>query len=117
MFGTVPVFFEVFPRHALPGVWEYFKQLNRSEGEIPPKYRELMQLAVAAQIPCDYCVYFHTAAAQTYGATEAELRESIAHGASTRHWSMILQGNEVELSSFKEEVDMIFEAMAQKPDN
>ena len=117
MFGTVPVFFEVFPEHALPGVWEYFKQLNNPKGDIPPKYRELMQLAVASQIPCEYCVYFHTAAAEAYGATENELREAVAHGAFTRHWSTILQGNDVDISAFEQEVDMIFEEMAKKPEN
>lgn len=112
-FGTVPAFFEVFPKHAVPGVWEYFQQLNSPQGELPPKYRELIQLSVASQIPCEYCVYFHTAAAKVYGATKGELREAIAHGAATRHWSMILQGNQIELPAFKKEVDMMFEYMAE----
>lgn len=112
-FGTVPTFFQVFPEHALPGVWEYFQQLNSPEGVIPPKYRELMQLAVSSQIPCEYCVYFHSAAAQAYGATEIELREAVAHGAITRHWSTILQGNQVDMPAFKKEVDMIFDYLAE----
>jgi alkylhydroperoxidase/carboxymuconolactone decarboxylase family protein YurZ len=53
-FGMFPSMFKVFPKHALPGAWENFKQLNGPNNIIPPKYRELIQLAVAAQIPCDY---------------------------------------------------------------
>lgn len=107
-FGTVPAFFEVFPKDALPGVWEYFKAMDNPNAELPRKYRELLQLAVAAQIPCKYCVYFHTAAARAYGATEGELREAVAQAAATRHWSIILQGNKVDYEDFKEEVDQIF---------
>ncbi|HEY3385288.1 MAG TPA: hypothetical protein VGK46_02190, partial [Saprospiraceae bacterium] len=51
-FGTVPVMFKVFPDYALPGAWENFKALSGPESKIPAKYRELLQLAVAAQIPC-----------------------------------------------------------------
>lgn len=111
-FGVVPTMFEVFPKYALAGAWENFKQLNSPESKIPAKYRELLQLAVASQIPCQYCIYFHTAAAKAYGATEEEIREAVAQGAQTRHWSMILQGNQVDLQSFKDEFDGIMKYMA-----
>lgn len=111
-FGVVPQMFEVFPKHALAGAWENFKKLNSTESEIPPKYRELLQLAVAAQIPCQYCIYFHTAAAKAYGATEEEIQEAVAQGAQTRYWSMIMQGNQVDLMEFKKEFDGIMKYMA-----
>ncbi len=79
---------------------------------IPAKYRELLQLAVSSQIPCQYCIYFHSSAAKAYGATDEEIREAIAQGAQTRHWSMILQGNQVDLKDFKEEFDGIMKYMA-----
>lgn len=113
-FGTVPAFFEVFPKHALPGVWEYFKAMDSPNAELPPKYRELLQLAVSAQIPCQYCIYFHTAAAKAYGATDGEIREAVAQGAATRHWSMILQGNQIDFDDFKEQVDGIFKYLEKK---
>ena len=113
-FGMFPTMFEVFPEHALAGAWENFKQLNSPESKIPPKYRELLQLAVAAQIPCDYCIYFHTASAKAYGATEEEIQEALAHGAQTRYWSMILQGNQIEFEKFKTEFDSMMEHMASK---
>lgn len=116
-FGTFPTMFEVFPDHALAGAWENFKKLNSPESKIPAKYRELLQLAVAAQIPCDYCIYYHTASAKAHGATEEEIQEAIAQGAATRHWSTILQGNQVDLEKFKTEFDAMMQHMADKAKN
>lgn len=112
-FGTMPTMFEVYPDFALAGAWENFKQLNSSEGNIPPKYRELIRLAVAAQIPCEYCIYFHVASAKAFGATEEEIEEAIAHGAQTRHWSMILKGNQVNFEEFKKEFDEMMKFMSE----
>ncbi len=112
-FGLVPGFFEVVPAHALPSAWENFKQMGSPACKIPPKYRELLQLAVAAQIPCQYCIYFHTAAARANGATDEEIQEAIAQGAQTRHWSMILQGNQIDFDEFKKELDTAMKYMAE----
>ena len=112
-FGTFLTMFEVFPEHALAGAWETFKQLQSPENAISPKYRELIQLAVASQIPCVYCVYFHTAAAQAFGATDAEIKEAVAHGAQTRHWSMVLQGSQLEFNEFKAEMDAAMKYMSE----
>ncbi|MBE9518591.1 MAG: carboxymuconolactone decarboxylase family protein [Bacteroidetes bacterium] len=113
-FGSFLSLFEVFPEHALPGAWDNFKQLQSPENAIPPKYRELMQLAVASQIPCDYCIYYHVAVAKAFGATDEEIKEAVAHGAQTRHWSMVLQGNQVEFEDFKAEVDAALKYMSEK---
>jgi len=113
MFGTIPTMFDVYPDYALAGAWENYKQLNSPEGNIPPKYRELIRLAVAAQIPCNYCIYFHVASAKAFGATEEEIQEAVAHGAQTRHWSMILKGNQVDFEEFKEEFDAMMKFMAE----
>ena len=113
-FGIVPAFFKTYPKIALSGAWESFKQLNGPQSLIPAKYRELLQLAVAAQIPCEYCVYFHSAAAKAHGASEAEIYEAVAQGAQTRHWSMILQGNQIDFEVFKAEFNSMMEYMAQK---
>lgn len=113
-FGMFPKMFEVFPDHALAGAWENFKMLNSPESKIPPKYRELLQLAVASQIPCNYCIYYHTAAAKAHGASEEEIQEAVAQGAQTRHWSMILQGNQVDFQEFQNEFNAMMKHMASK---
>ncbi len=68
--GLVPSFLRAFPEEAIAPAWDEFKavQLNPSSA-IPPKYKELIGLAVSAQIPCRYCIYFHTKAAGLGGAT------------------------------------------------
>jgi AhpD family alkylhydroperoxidase len=60
------------------------------------KTKELIGLAVAAQIPCHYCVYFHTAAARLNGATDQEIREAVGMPAISRHWSTVLNGMQVD---------------------
>ena len=113
-FGTFPSFFDAFPEYALPGAWQAFKELKGPQSSIDPKNRELIQLAVAAQIPCSYCVYFHTVSAEAFGATDEELREAVALGAETRHWSMIIQGAEIDLEEFKKEFQGIMKYMEEK---
>jgi AhpD family alkylhydroperoxidase len=113
-FGSFLSMFEAFPKDALPGAWESFKFLQSPESVIPPKYRELMQLAVASQIPCSYCVFYHIAVAKAFGATDEEIQEAVAHGAQTRHWSMIIQGNQVDLEAWKIEVEAALKYMSEK---
>ena len=69
--GMVPGFFKVFPQSGIAGAWAEFKtiQLN-PDTKLNGKTKELIGLAVAAQIPCTYCIYFHTAAAKANGATD-----------------------------------------------
>jgi alkylhydroperoxidase/carboxymuconolactone decarboxylase family protein YurZ len=38
-----------------------------------------------------------------YGATDEEIQEAVAQGAQTRHWSMIVQGNQTDLEAWKSE--------------
>lgn len=113
-FGEFPSFFEVLPEYAVPGMWQYFQAHDNPNAAIPVKYRELMRLAVASQIPCNYCIYFHTEVAKAYGATEEEVKEAVLNGASTRNWSMILQGNQVDLDEFKSEFQKMMAYMAQQ---
>lgn len=113
-FGMAPSFFEVFPENALPGAWEAFKAMSAPNTAVPSKHKELIGLVVSAQIPCDYCVYYHTKTAKAQGATEEEIREAVATAAEIRHWSTILQGNQIELEDFKKEFQEMMEFMAEK---
>jgi AhpD family alkylhydroperoxidase len=83
-------------------------------GEIPPKYRELIALGVAAQIPCTYCAYAHTEFAKANGATEAEIQEAIGYGAEVRLWSTILNGSQYDLDKWKSEIDGILKHVTAK---
>ena len=107
MFGAVPVMFTKLPEHTRVAAWEWFKSLNSPSNSIPAKYNELISLGVAAQIPCDFCIYAHMQMARMHGATEEEINEAVMKSAEVRHWSTILNGNNVDLASFKTEWDAI----------
>lgn len=109
MFGAVPSMMQVYPKSAVPAGWALIKQTDLNEDTaLSPKVRELMGLAVAAQIPCPYCIYYHTVAAKSFGATEEEIREAVHMSSLVRHWSTLLQGNEYDLEAFKAETDEAF---------
>ena len=103
-FGSVPTFLKVFPSVAIAGAWAEMKSLQMNpHTALSGKEKELIGLAVAAQIPCQYCIYAHTDAAKADGATDEEVREAIAMSALTRHWSTFLNGAQIDQESFKRE--------------
>ncbi|NIT56164.1 MAG: carboxymuconolactone decarboxylase family protein [Aliifodinibius sp.] len=112
--GTVPIMIEEYPDHLQAGAWEWFKATLSPEAAIPSKYAQLISLGVAAQIPCDYCVYAHTTMAKMLGATEEEIKGAIANAANTRHWSTVLNGADPDLKEFKKEWDGIVEHMKNR---
>ncbi|MCH7724770.1 MAG: carboxymuconolactone decarboxylase family protein, partial [Bacteroidetes bacterium] len=56
---------------------------------------------------CEYCVYAHTSMARMLGATDEEIQEAVMKSAEVRHWSTILNGNQVSFESFKSNWDDI----------
>lgn len=106
--GMVPTFMKEFPPEGLPGAWEEFKgvQLNPNTA-LDGKTKELIGLAVASQIPCRYCVYFHKKSATFYGAKPSELKMAISISANTRKWSTHFYGSQQDLTRFKSEIDKI----------
>jgi len=113
--GSVPSFFKLFAEVGIAGAWAEFKsvQLN-PKTKLDGKTKELMGLAIASQIPCQYCVYFHTAAAKLNGATDEEIRETVAMAAIVRHWSTVLNGMQVDLAGFKSETDTVLRLAADR---
>jgi AhpD family alkylhydroperoxidase len=105
-FGAVPGFMRAMPAEAIEGAWQEMKELQLANNTaLSVKEKELIGLAVAAQIPCQYCVYFHTAAAKANGASDEEVREAIGMSALTRHWSTVLNGSQIDMATFKQETD------------
>jgi AhpD family alkylhydroperoxidase len=102
-FGSVPTFLKMFPAEGITGAWNEMKSLQMGKTALSAKEKELIGLAVAAQIPCHYCVYFHTESAKADGATEEEIKEAIAMSALTRHWSTFLNGAQIDMEQFKKE--------------
>ena len=103
--GGVPSFVKQFPKVGLPGAWAEIKAIELSDKTaLPPKVKSLISLAVAAQIPCTYCVWSDTQDARRAGATDEEIQEAVAVAALTRHWSTIFNGMQVDFDTFKKEM-------------
>jgi AhpD family alkylhydroperoxidase len=113
--GSLPTFLKEFPQEGLPGAWEDMKgiQLNPNT-VIPGKYKELIGLAVSAQIPCNFCVYFHTQAAMLHGASSEEINEAIAIAANSRRWNTFLEGTQAGYGEFRQDVDKLLKIATDK---
>ena len=110
-FGTLPSWMMAYPENARAAAWEWSKAIE-GPGVIPPKYQQLIALAVSSQIPCEYCTFVHREfAKEFFGASEAEVSEAVALAANTRHWSTILYGNGIEKEGFRAEIRNIIAHM------
>lgn len=104
-FGFVPTFMQDYPEHGIRGAWIMTRDMEFSDQtELSPKVKALINIAVGAQIPCQYCVYADTQAARAAGATEGEIKEAVGQAALTRHWSTILNGLQIDFDQFKTEM-------------
>ena len=102
MFGTTPGFLAAIPDTVLPGLWRQTKDLEfSSDTALDPKTKALISLAVAAQIPCSYCIWMDTNTARSNGATDDEIAEAVAVAGLTRNWSTVFYGTQVDLAEFK----------------
>jgi len=114
-FGFVPEFIKRYPESGIVGLWKEMKGLEMNpETAIPGKYKDLIGLAVAAQTPCNYCVYYNTQAAIMNGAVQAEINEAIAMAGITRQWSTVLNGQYTNESKFRSETDQIMNFLRSK---
>jgi len=103
-FGFVPGYIKSYPKQSVSGAWQMSKGLLFSpENKIDAKTKSLINLAVAAQIPCQYCVWLETEMAKKSGATQEEIAEAVAQAAYVRHWSTVINGMQVDFDTFKKE--------------
>ncbi len=105
-----PAFMQnTYPAQAVDAVFAEFRNVMLSpDAALDQKTKELISLGVAAQVPCDYCVYYHQKAARALGATEAEIREALASAALVRKWSTMLNGSQYDMNTWRREVDAMF---------
>ena len=98
---------ETYPDYALGPAMGLLGALEGDQAAIDGKTMQLIQLGVAAQIPCTYCIYYHTKAARSLGASDNEIKAAIAAAADTRMWSTVLNGNAYDMDAFVAEVDAL----------
>ncbi len=117
--GLVPNFYSLYPPEGLVGAWEEMKNLQLNPNTaLSGIDKELIGLAVAAQIPCHYCAYFHTKAAKLNGANDQQIREAIAISGIVRFWGAYFYGMKLNKEDFMKETDKIMEIQKErmKPD-
>lgn len=103
-FGGVPSHIKTYPKSAVAGAWAMTKGLLMDNSNtLGPKVKSLINLAVAAQIPCQYCTWLETKMARAQGATDEEVAEAVAQAAYVRHWSTVLNGMQIDFDTFKTE--------------
>jgi AhpD family alkylhydroperoxidase len=105
--GIVPGFMAAIPEDALVHEWPVFKQYTLGESVFSPKERELVELAVAATLKCQYCQAFHKGAAELHGATEEELAEVALLAGLTARWSSMIHAQHYDYDTFVEEFGRI----------
>jgi len=106
--GYVPEFIRAFPEPARAGAWRAFRDVQLSPTTaLSGKQKELVGLAVAAQIPCRFCVIAHTEFAKLNGATDAEIKEAVGMASLTRDMSTLLNGMQVDEGQFRRDIDRL----------
>lgn len=107
-FGFVPAFIKAMPDTMIASFWFTMKTFQANPNtSLDGKTKELIGLAVASQIPCEFCVYFHTAAAKKAGATDQDIKEAVGMAAMTRMGSTLLNGSQIDKVQFRKDVDRI----------
>ena len=104
-FGGVPTFVKQFPKSALASLWlsERDLELNPNTA-LDAKTKALISLAVASQIPCQYCIWSDTMGAKQAGATDQEIAEAVAMAGLTRNYSTLFNGLQVDFEQFKKDL-------------
>lgn len=105
MLGGVPTFVKLYPKDAIAGAWAQARDLEFSDKTaLSPKVKSLISLAVAAQIPCQYCIWSDTRTARQQGASDEEIAEAVAMSGLTRHWSTFFNGMQIDFDQYKKEM-------------
>jgi AhpD family alkylhydroperoxidase len=102
--GGVPTFVQMYPQAGVAGAWHLSRDMLFQDTALDLRTKALISLAVAAQIPCQYCIWSDTRDALAAGATEEQVREAVAIAALTRHWSTIFNGFQIDFETYKKEL-------------
>jgi AhpD family alkylhydroperoxidase len=90
------------------------KSLELGDTVLDAKTKELIGLAVASQMKCKYCVYFHSKAAEAFGASKEELHEAALMGGMTSMMSNAITGAQVDFEKFKKDIDKAIQFMVRQ---
>jgi AhpD family alkylhydroperoxidase len=83
-------------------------ELNKNTA-LDGKTRDLIGLAVAAQMPSRLTAWSYSKCGRASGASEAELQEAVMMSAMTRHWSTFFNGIQLDEAKFRAEIGKLRE--------
>lgn len=112
--GEVPSWFKLFPDAFLEFEFKDFKEgmsKMMKDTAIPRKWRELINLGIAAAASDKYGILWCTESAKLAGASDEEIRETVYYTKSALGWNSFLKGNQVDYEDFKRETLEAFEKM------
>ena len=110
MLGFVPTFLTQMPAASLPVALAAYSEIEAGDTALDAKTKHLIALAVAAQIPCQYCIWADTLGAKAAGATEEEIGEAVAVAATTRFWSTNFNGLQVDFDTYRKDIGALYAA-------
>jgi AhpD family alkylhydroperoxidase len=114
LLGFAPEFLKKFPDTARAGAWRQMRDVQMNpHTAVSGKDKELIGLAVSAQVPCKFCIIAHTEFAKLNGATDAEINEALGMAALTRNFSTLLNGMQVDEPQFRRDVDRLIKGARQ----
>jgi len=117
VFGFVPTFIQELQR-LLPAAaeqsWELIKTYQMAKTHIQPVHRELIGLATAAVIGCQYCTIWHTESARAHGATDVQLRETCLHARENHQWGCYLHARGIQPQAIRNDVLMTQQSQSLK---
>jgi AhpD family alkylhydroperoxidase len=108
--GFVPSFVKAMPANLVPGLWQEARDFEMSDKTaLSVKNKDLIALAIAAQMPSRLTVWSYTKCARANGASEAEVKEAVAMAALARHWSTFFNGIQIDEGKFRGEIGKLRE--------
>ena len=99
--GFVPSFLKDVPDNVVPGFWQETKAIEFGKTALDAKTKDLIGLAIAAQMPSRLTAWSYSKCGKASGATDAQLHEAVALSALARHWSTFFNGVQLDETRFR----------------
>jgi AhpD family alkylhydroperoxidase len=111
--GFVPSFLKEVPDNMVPGFWQETKAFGFGKTALDAKSKDLIGLAIAAQMPSRLTAWSYSRCGKASGATDAQLHEAVALSAMARHWSTFFNGVQLDEARFRADLAKLRENMTK----
>jgi alkylhydroperoxidase/carboxymuconolactone decarboxylase family protein YurZ len=112
--GEVPRFFRELSDTSLQIEYETMKIGRTHKSVVPQKYLELVGLGVSAAQSSRLGVLWHREMAKAYGATDAEIQETLYFSKVSVGWTAFIEGLDYDYGDYRKEVENIAKRMREQ---